>query len=105
MIMGMLGGMMMANVAAFDTTPALKALGYPFLAMAGMTTWPMAAAPATAEPEISPKNMEATMVTMAKPPRMNPTKALARLISRVEIPVVVINPPARINNGMAKRGN
>ena len=105
MIMGMLGGMMMARVAALDTTPALKALGYPFFSMAGMTTWPMAAAPATADPEISPKNMDATIVTMARPPRMNPTRALARLMSRVEIPVVVISPPARMNSGMASRGN
>src|SRR5574341_2060433 len=105
MIMGMLGGMMMASVAALDTSPALKALGYPFLAMAGITTWPMAAASATADPEISEKNMEATMVTMARPPRMNPTRALARLMRRVEIPEVVISPPARMKSGMASRGN
>ena len=33
---------------------------------------------ATAEPEIPPKNMEATMLTIARPPRRKPTKILAK---------------------------
>ncbi len=39
---------------------------------------PMAAAVAVAEPEMAPKNMQASVVTMARPPRKRPTTLLAR---------------------------
>src|SRR3989304_4647507 len=104
MIMGMLGGIRMAALAAFETTAALKARGYPRFSMAGITTLPMAAASATDDPEISLWIIVATTVTMARPPRMNPTRLLARFTRRREIPDVSMRPPARMKRGMASRG-
>src|SRR5678815_846324 len=48
--------------------------------------------------------MVATTVTIAKPPRMKPTKLLARFTSRSEIPEVSMRPPAKIKSGMASSG-
>src|SRR3990172_2218190 len=104
MIIGMDGGMRIAAEAALETMAALRALGYPRFSMAGMTTLPMAAASATEEPEISLWIMVATTVTMANPPRMNPTRLLARLTSRREMPEVSMRPPARTKRGGARRG-
>ena len=47
---------------------------------------PSAETSATAEPEISAKNMEAPMETIASPPRMNPRIADAKAMRRREIP-------------------
>jgi hypothetical protein len=64
----------------------------------------MAAASATEEPEISLWIRVATTVTIASPPRMNPTRLLARLTSRWEIPDVSMRPPARMKSGIASSG-
>ena len=72
--------------------------------MAGMSTVPSAAASATAEPDISAKNMLVTMETWASPPRMKPTSALAKSTSRLEIPEWFMICPARMNSGMATMG-
>src|SRR5881628_2207255 len=68
--MGMLGGMMMASDAATEVSPAVNAAGYPFATMAGMMMLPIAATSATAEPEISAKNIEEATLTMPSPPDM-----------------------------------
>ncbi len=91
-------------MAEADVTAAEKSAGYPFFFMAGMRIDPNAAASATAEPEISAKNIEATMLTMAKPPRIKPTRALQKLINLTERPAVFMSCPARMNSGMAIRG-
>ena len=44
-------------------------------------------------------------MTIAKPPRIKPTSAEARLISRIEIPVQFIIAPAKIKRGIAISGN
>src|SRR5712692_4190337 len=103
--MGMLGGMMMANDAATEVSPAVNAGGYPFWTMAGMITLPIAATSATADPEISAKNIDETTFTMPNPPRMCPTSVEAMLMMRREIPVELMIPPARMNSGMARSGN
>ena len=46
---------------------------------------PSAATPATAEPEISAKNIEAPIVTIDSPPRMKPKQAEVKAISRREM--------------------
>ena len=66
---------------------------------------PSAATSATAEPEISAKKSEAEMPTIARPPRMNPTIAEAKAMSRREIPVAFMIAPARMKSGMAMSGN
>ena len=63
-IMGIDGGMMMAMVAEDEVTAAANPLGYPLRLMAGMRIEPRAATSATAEPDISAKNMEAATFTM-----------------------------------------
>ena len=77
---------------------------YPRFIMAGMMTGPVAATSATAEPEISAKNMDCTMFTCARPPRMNPTSATARSISRCVIDDEFMIAPARMNIGIASSG-
>ena len=65
---------------------------------------PVAATSATAEPEISAKNIDWTMFTCARPPRMKPTSAVAKSISRREIDEEFMIAPARMNIGMARSG-
>jgi len=69
-----------------------------------MSSVPSAATSATAEPEISAKNIEAPTVTMARPPRMKPRIAVARLIRRRAIDDAFMMPPAKTNSGTASRG-
>ena len=65
---------------------------------------PSAATSATADPEISAKNMEAAIVIMLNPPLKNPTKAEAKAINLLEIPELFIIAPAKINKGIAIKG-
>ena len=62
---------------------------------------PTDAASATDEPEIVPNSVEAKMLTMARPPRIQPTSTLARLISRKAIPPSAMIAPASTKNGIA----
>ena len=62
---------------------------------------PMVATVAAAEPEMVPKNIQARMVTMARPPRLWPTMESAKSISRRLRPPPSISAPARINSGIA----
>ena len=45
------------------------------------------------------------MLTCAKPPLIQLNKADARLIKRLEIPDEFMMAPAKINNGIANKGN
>ena len=72
--------------------------------IAGMRIGPSAEIPATAEPESSAKNIEAPMPTIARPPRMNPSSAEAKLIRRLEMPEEFMMAPARMNSGIAISG-
>ena len=69
----MLGGIITPKVPAVAWTEAAKLLSYPFLTIAGIRTEPMAAAVATAAPDIAPKNMLAIIETKANPPETFPT--------------------------------
>src|SRR5687768_15106308 len=99
------GGMMMASDAAEDVTAAESGAPYPRFFMAGMRIEPIAATSATAEPEISAKNIETPIVTMASPPRMNPRIAETKPMRRWEMPVAFMIAPARTNIGMAMSEN
>src|SRR5581483_2335393 len=76
----------------------------PFFSIAGIRIDPMAATSATAEPEISAKNIEAPMLTIASPPRMKPSSAEANAISRRDMPSAFMIAPARQNSGIAISG-
>ncbi len=65
----------------------------------------MAATSATAEPEISAKNSDTPMFTIASPPRTKPMRAATKLISRSVTPPAFMIAPARTNIGMAMREN
>ncbi len=95
MIIGMLGGIMVPMVPAQAMSAAAKSLAYPFRSMAGIITEPTAAESAAAEPEMPAKNMLATTDTMASPPVTHPTRTLAKLISRREMPPLSIKAPAK----------
>ena len=73
--------------------------------MAGISTVPLPAASATPEPDMPAMIMFVTTTTWARPPRMWPTRVLAKATSRSVIPPVFIRLPARMKNGMARRGN
>ena len=62
---------------------------------------PVAATSATAEPEISAKNSETPMLTIARPPRTKPSRAETKAISRLEMPPAFMMAPASTNMGMA----
>ena len=95
---------MTASVADDEVTAVAKGVGYPFSFMAGMRMEPRAATSATADPEISAKNIDAPMVTMESPPLIKPSRADAKAIKRREIPEAFIIAPARIKSGMAING-
>src|SRR5207248_10179786 len=98
------GGMITASVADEESTAAENSLLYPLLFIAGMRIEPSAAASATAEPEISAKNIEVTVVTWAGARRMNPSSADESAMRRREIPDAFMIAPARMNSGMAMSG-
>jgi hypothetical protein len=105
MIIGIDGGMITARVAEEEVTAAAKDRLYPFFFIAGIKIDPRAATSATAEPLISAKKRDALIVTIDRPPRMNPTRADARAIKRRLIPVAFMIAPAKIKSGIAMSGN
>src|SRR5690625_7824548 len=62
---------------------------------------PIAAVVADDEPDIVASDLDVNIATAPKPPRIQPTNALAKSINLLEIPPVVITVPARIKNGIA----
>jgi hypothetical protein len=82
-----------------------KSLGYPAFIIAGIIIPPIAATVAGLDPDIAPKNAEAIIVIIPRPPIVLPTQALANLIKRPEIPPLSISPPANIKKGIAMKGN
>ena len=73
--------------------------------MAGITTPPMAAVSAAAEPEMPAMIIEATMAAAASPPGAQPTRLLQKSIRRREIPPTSMMEPAIMNSGTASRSN
>src|SRR5437763_3619976 len=72
--------------------------------MAGIRIDPRAAMSATAEPEISAKNIDAPIDTWASPPRIHPNNDDANAINRREMPDAFMIAPARMKSGIASRG-
>jgi len=64
----------------------------------------MAAVVAGPEPEMAPKNIQATTVAVPRPPVVWPMSLLATLTSRLDNPPVSIREPASMKQGMATRG-
>ena len=66
---------------------------------------PTAAVVAGPEPEIAPKNRQATMVAADSPPVNEPAIVSATPISRRDRPAASISAPARMKLGSAISGN
>ncbi len=60
---------------------------------------------ATDEPEIAPKNVDASTLTSDRPPRMKPTSTPANATSRRAIPPSAMMAPASTKNGIASSEN
>ena len=73
--------------------------------MAGIMIDPIAAVSAVEEPDIPENNIVESTTTIPIPPLMCPTRLLANLVKRTEIPPVSINSPARMKRGAANKGN
>jgi hypothetical protein len=69
-----------------------------------MRMLPRAAASATDEPEISEKNIAETVVVIASPPRIDPTRLEAKSTSRLEIPARFMSAPERMKSGTETMG-
>src|SRR5512136_352229 len=57
------------------------------------------------DPEMAPKNIQATTVAMASPPGRGPTRTLATAMIRRDIPPALMTFAARMKKGMAMRAN
>ena len=69
--------------------------------ISGIITEPIEAVSATDEPEMQPNRVEATMLTSARPPRIQPTKTRARFTKRRAMPPSAMIAPASTKKGMA----
>ena len=64
----------------------------------------MAEVVATAEPEMAAKIIQARVVTMPRPPVIQPNSVSQKLTIRLATPPLLIRLPASMKNGMAIRG-
>ena len=103
MIIGTLGGMIGPTVEEAAVTAAEKSAGYPAFFMPGIIMPPMEAASATAVPEMPPKSMDPATLACPRPPRIQPTNALAKRTIRPVMPPRFIRLPARMKPGMHRR--
>ena len=97
----MLGGIIVARAPPHPSSDALKAGRYFSSFIAGSIIEPIAATSATPEPDIAPKNMQETTMTIAMPPRMCPTMLEAKRIMRGVMSPSAIRAPASRKSGMA----
>ena len=72
--------------------------------IAGIITVATAAASAGPEPDMPPMIRQTRMATSARPPRLGPTSAWAKVISRAATPERSKMVPVRMNRGMAISG-
>ena len=70
---------------AASTAPAKAGL-YPARIMSGMVTAPVVAALAEGEPEMVPKNADASTAVLAAPPRVQPAMAMASSLNHSPTP-------------------
>ena len=73
--------------------------------MAGTISMPTAAVVAGPDPEMEPKNTQASTVAMPSPPVTGPASASAISTRRREMPAASISAPASTKAGRAIRGN
>ncbi len=98
------GGMRRPGRPELAMSAAEKEGRYPASFMWGIMMAPMAAVVAAEEPEMAPKNIAASVETMANPPATLPTKRFANVTSFFETPPSVMMFPARMKKIRARRG-
>ena len=81
-----LGGINIPCTAVAHVRPVAYSVEKPWDFMSLISIGPRAAMSALGEPEIPPKNMEASTLTMAAPPWNQPTSSSASRISLSPIP-------------------
>src|SRR5690625_5082641 len=96
----MLGGTIGPNVPAVVSKPIENRLLYPASTKAGYIIVPMAITVAGLEPDIEPKNKQASTAAAANPPGTQPMIDLASPINRSDNPPMRINSAAKIKKGM-----
>lgn len=96
-----LGGTIGPKVPAVAIRPTANLLSYPAATKAGNIIVPTATTVAGLEPEMEPKNKQASTVAAAKPPGTHPTSDLASSMSLLDKPPTRINSAARIKKGIA----
>ncbi len=82
-------------------TATEKSSSYPSFTIAGISAPPMAEVSATADPDTPAKNMDATILALARLPGTHPTKTRHKSKISSIIPTLDISSPARINIGTA----
>ena len=95
------GGIRMAWTDPQMVTLVANTFGYPARSISGIITEPTDAVSAIEDPDRQPKKVEASTLTSARPPRMNPTNTRARLTKRNARPPSAMIAPASTKNGMA----
>ena len=96
-----LGGIKRPCIALDIVRAQVNPLSYPFFSITGIIIEPSEATSAVGEPEIPPKNIESTQLTIASPPRIHPTHAFAIRTSLSVIPPADIISPNRMKKGTA----
>ena len=95
------GGINCPTGADATLAAAENALSYPCSSSSGCITPPIAVAAAIPEPDIEPNIALPAILVMAKEPGTLPNTSIARLISLLAIPPLLISKPASIKNGTA----
>ncbi len=94
------GGTSSPSTEEVMVTAVEKSTSYPRLTIIGISSDPKDAVSAEADPEMPPKKYEATILTMASPPVIQPTNESARSSSFSEMPPP-IRTPMVMKNGTA----
>ena len=96
------GGISWPTGAVAIFTAAEKPLSYPCSSSRGSMTPPIAVAAAMPEPDMEPNMALPAMLVMAREPGTLPRNSMARLISRLAMPPLLMSRPASTKKGTAK---
>src|SRR5690554_3711556 len=99
-----LGGMIGPITEEAAGTAVLKFQSYPPLIIEAVSTEPKAEVSETALPVMPANRTLARMLTWASPPRTWPTILSTKSIKTLVIPVLFINSPSRIKQGIERYG-
>ena len=102
---GTLGGIKMPRYPAADDKAVAYSRLYPFLIISGTIRPPIAATAAAADPDIAPKNAQATIQMVPNALTESLKNSFAKSTRRLETPPLSMISPAKIKKGIAKSEN